>query len=79
MSNSYSWAVNKLKLEQSIQALNSKKKLDPKFEFGEDEVKEEYKKRAGLLREKTVANETENSDTVDASESEAPRRRRRSE
>lgn len=51
----YDFAVNKTKLTQSVKALNDAKKLNPAIEVTEETVREEYIKRGGLIREKTVS------------------------
>ncbi len=55
MSHNYSWAHNKVKLQQSVEALEKRKQLDPSIKVTEESVREEYEKRGGLIIEKTAA------------------------
>ncbi|MES2060202.1 MAG: hypothetical protein V4438_04195 [Patescibacteria group bacterium] len=80
LMNGCNWAVNRIKLEQSISALETKKKIDPKIEITEESVKEEYIRRAGKVVEKTPSAIAKSADDADESENDStptPRRRAR--
>lgn len=49
MSHDYPWALNKVKLQQSVSNLTNKKKLNPAVEVNENTIMEEYKARAGKM------------------------------
>lgn len=49
--NQYDWAVNNVKLQQSIRAVSERARLDSTVKVDEDTVKAEYVKRAGLLKD----------------------------
>lgn len=61
----YDFAVNKLKLTQSITALTNAKKLNPAIEINEETVREEYEKRGGLIREKPAKTKDEDEETTE--------------
>lgn len=70
MSHNYDWAFNKIKLQQSIEALEQKKTFDQSVEINEATIKAEYIARAGHLAQKTTAESTQSSRTNRASVSE---------
>ena len=45
----YPWAANHVKVQNSIDALDLKKKYNPQFTWDEADLKEEYIRRAGLM------------------------------
>lgn len=51
MHNKYPWAVNPVKLQQSVESLTKQKNYDPKIVIDEKAVKIEYVRRGGLLPE----------------------------
>lgn len=55
MAHNYDWAPNKVKLQQSVTALENRAKLDPSIKINEETVREEYISRAGRIFEKTSA------------------------
>lgn len=48
---SKTWAINKVKLQNSYDGLVAAKKLDDSIEITEEAIKAEYVKRAGELRD----------------------------
>lgn len=59
MSEKYSFAINRVKLEYAIKSLKDKKIIDPSIEINEVTVKEAYIKRGGLLQEEESKASTE--------------------
>lgn len=52
----YTWAANKIKVAQAINALKEANELGHKIEINEESIKAEYIKRGGLLiADKAVA------------------------
>lgn len=47
----FPWAVNKIKLQAVILDVRTRNKIDPRVQIDEATIKEEYIRRAGLVRE----------------------------